>query len=255
MSSDDVINGRRFWLVGASSGIGAALARELRARGAHVAISARKAEDLHEVAGGDMVVVPLDATDRQAVSAAEGEVRAALGGLDTVVWCAGYWEQFDAARWDADSFQRHVEVNLLGLNNVLAAVVPPMVDAGHGHLVGIASVAGYRGLAGAEAYGATKAAQINLLEGLRAALRRHGVRVTTVCPGFVRTPMTDTNDFPMPFMVEAEEAARTIADGLEAQRTEIVFPLPMAIMMKVARVVPVRVWSAITTRIGNPADE
>jgi short-subunit dehydrogenase len=255
MSSGDVIAGNRFWLVGASSGIGAALARELRARGAHVAISARKAEDLQEVAGGDMVVVPLDATDRQAVSAAGDEVRAALGGLDTVVWCAGYWEQFDAARWDADSFQRHVEVNLLGLNNVLAAVVSPMVDAGHGHLVGIASVAGYRGLAGAEAYGATKAAQINLLEGLRAALRRHGVRVTTVCPGFVRTPMTDTNDFPMPFMVEAEEAARTIADGLEAQRTEIVFPLPMAIMMKVARVVPVRVWSAITTRIGNPADE
>lgn len=255
MSGDgDEISGRRFWLVGASSGIGAALAQELRSRGAQVAISARKAEDLHEVAGGEMAVVPLDATDRAAVHEAAAEVRTTLGGLDTVVWCAGYWEQFDAAQWDADSFQRHVEVNLLGLNNVLAAVVPRMVDSGHGHLVGIASVAGYRGLAGAEAYGATKAAQINLLEGLRAALRRHGVRVTTVCPGFVRTPMTATNDFPMPFLIDADEAARAIADGLEARRIEIVFPLPMAVMMKVARVLPVRLWTAITTRLGNPAD-
>lgn len=250
----EAIAGRRFWLVGASSGIGAALARELRSRGAQVAISARGAEDLHEVAGGDMVVVPVDATDRDAVAAAADEVRDALGGLDVVVWCAGYWEQFDAAQWDADSFQRHVEINLLGLNNVLAAVVPGMAGARHGHLVGIASVAGYRGLAGAEAYGATKAAQINLLEGLRAALRRHGVRVTTVCPGFVRTPMTDTNEFPMPFIIDADEAADAIADGLEARRTEIVFPLPMAVTMKVARMLPVRAWSAITTRLGNPAD-
>jgi short-subunit dehydrogenase len=128
-----------------------------------------------------------------------------------------------------------------------------MAREGRGHLVGIASVAGYRGLAGAEAYGATKAAQINLLEGLRAALRRHGVRVTTVCPGFVRTEMTATNEFPMPFLIDVDEAARIIADGLEARRTEIVFPLRMALVMKVARVLPVRVWSAITSRMSNPA--
>ena len=107
---------------------------------------------------------------------------------------------------------------------MLAAVVPAMVAARRGHLVGIASVAGYRGLAGAEAYGATKAAQINLLEALRGALRGHGVRVTTVCPGFVRTEMTESNDFPMPFIIDADEAARAIADGLERRRTEIVFP-------------------------------
>jgi NAD(P)-dependent dehydrogenase (short-subunit alcohol dehydrogenase family) len=246
--------GQGFWLVGASSGIGAALAGELVRRGARVAISARDTDALREVAGQDMAVVPLDATDRDAVRAAAEDARAALGGLDVVVWSAGYWEQFDAAEWDADAFARHVEVNLLGLNNVLAAVVPPMTRAGHGHVVGIASVAGYRGLAGAEAYGATKAAQINLLEGLRAAVTRHGVRVTTVCPGFVRTPMTESNDFPMPFLIDTDEAATAIADGLESRRTEIVFPLPMALTMKVARVLPVRLWSAITTRISNPAE-
>ena len=253
MTRTEAIRGRRYWIVGASSGIGAALARELVGRGADVAISARRIEDLQAVAGDDMAVVPLDATDRDGVRDAAGEVRTALGGIDVVVWCAGYWEQFDAARWDADVFARHVEINLLGLNNVLAAVVPTMTREGSGHLVGIASVAGYRGLAGAEAYGATKAAQINLLEGLRAALSRHGVRVTTVCPGFVRTEMTEGNEFPMPFIIDADEAARIVANGLERRRTEIVFPLRMALVMKTARVLPVRLWSVITTRIANPA--
>jgi short-subunit dehydrogenase len=248
MTREHPIRGRRCWLVGASSGIGAALAKELVDRGALVAISARRADDLEVVAAGTMTVTPLDVTDRSAVQHAAGEVTAALGGLDVVIWSAGYWRQFDATAWDADEFARHVEVNLLGLNNVLAAVVPGMVAAGRGHLVGIASVAGYRGLAGAEAYGATKAAQINLLEALRGALRGHGVRVTTVCPGFVRTEMTESNDFPMPFIIDADDAARAIADGIEHRRTEIVFPLPMAALMKAARLVPVRAWAALTSR-------
>lgn len=252
MTSQAPIEGRRYWVVGASSGIGAALARELLDRGATVAISARRVDDLRAVAGDAMTIAPVDATDREALLAAADEVRLALGVIDAVVWSAGYWEQFDAAQWDADSFARHVEVNLLGLNNLLAAVVPAMSRARHGHVVGIASVAGYRGLAGAEAYGATKAAQINLLEGLRAALSRHGVRVTTVCPGFVRTEMTARNDFTMPFLIDADEAAQAIADGLEARRTEIVFPLRMALTMKTARLLPVRLWAAITSRIGNP---
>ena len=251
MTREHSIRGRRFWLVGASSGIGAALATELVDRGAEVAISARRADDLEAVAAGTMTVTPLDVTDRAAVHHAAGELTAALGGLDVVIWSAGYWRQFDATAWDADEFARHVEVNLLGLNNVLAAVVPGMVAAGRGHLVGIASVAGYRGLAGAEAYGATKAAQINLLEALRGALRGHGVRVTTVCPGFVRTEMTESNDFPMPFIIDADEAARAIANGIERRRTEIVFPLPMAALMKAARLVPARAWPALTTRAAD----
>jgi short-subunit dehydrogenase len=239
------VAGQRIWLVGASSGIGAALATELARRGAHVAITARRRERLDEVAAGRMAVVPADATDSAGVVAAAQEVTEALGGLNTVIWCAGYWKRFDAAAWDAAEFARHVEVNLLGLNRVLAAVVPGMVERGRGHVVGVASVAGYRGLPGAEAYGATKAAQLNLLEAMRVSLRRRGVRVTTVAPGFVRTEMTEVNAFPMPFMIEADAAARAIADGLERGRLEIIFPLPMAIATKVARLVPVRLWAAL----------
>lgn len=253
MTAPDPVRGRHYWLVGASSGIGAALADELVRRGARVAISARREADLERVSRGRMVVAEVDATDRAAVERAADDVRERLGGLDAVVWSAGYWQQFDAAAWDPDEFARHVEVNLIGLNHVLAAVVPRFVEQGHGHLVGIASVAGYRGLAGAEAYGATKAAQINLLEGLRASLAPRGIGVTTVCPGFVRTEMTEVNQFPMPFIISAERAAREIADGLERRRVEIVFPLPMAVLMKTARLLPVRLWGAITARASNPA--
>ncbi|GGK42688.1 oxidoreductase [Pilimelia terevasa] len=246
------IAGRRVWLVGASSGIGAALARECVRRGARVAVSARRVQRLAEVADDRMVAVAADVTDRAGVDAAAAAVREALGGLDMVVYNAGYWEQTDAAAWDRDAFTRHVEVNLLGFNNVIGATLPEFVARGCGHLVGVASIAGYRGLVGAEAYGATKAAQINMLEAMRGALAPRGVAVTTVCPGFVRTEMTAGNDFPMPFMIEPVEAAAAIARGLERGQQEIVFPLPMTAAFKAARLLPVRAWTALNRRTVRP---
>ena len=240
--------GQKVWVVGGSSGIGAELARELVRRGARVAISGRRATQLEDIADGTMTTVPLDVTDAGAVDAAAAAARERLGGLDTVVFSAGYWKQFDAAEWDRETFARHIEVNLLGLNNVLGAVVPGLVNQGGGHVVGIASVAGYRGLAGSEAYGATKAAQLNLLEAMRASLSPKGIRVTTVAPGFVRTEMTSSNEFPMPFIIDADEAGRTIAVGLERGEENIVFPRRMAVAMGLARLVPGRLWTAITTR-------
>lgn len=244
--------GKTVWVVGASSGIGAALAAELVDRGARVAISARRADRLESVARGRMAVVPLDVTDRKAVDGAAKRVAEDIGEPDLVVFSAGTWEQLDATAWDRDLFARHIEVNLLGLNNVLGAMLPPMLERGRGAIVGLASVAGYRGLAGAEAYGATKAAQINLLEALRIAVAGSGVDVVTVCPGFVRTELTETNAFPMPFIIDADEAARSICDGLEQGRAEIVFPVPMAILMKIARLVPVRLWASTMSRFARP---
>ena len=127
--------GRAVWVIGASSGIGAALAAELVVRGARVAISARRADQLKDVAGDQMSAVPLDVTDRNAVDAAAQEVAGLIGAPDLVVFSAGVWEQLDAAAWDRDLFARHIEVNLLGLNNVLGAVLPPMLERGHGGFV------------------------------------------------------------------------------------------------------------------------
>jgi short-subunit dehydrogenase len=245
------VRGKVVWVVGASSGIGAATAQELVARGATVAISARREAALDQVSGGRMLVVPLDVTDAKSVAAAAAQVRDAHGRIDVAILAAGYWSQMDPRAWDTEVFDRHIQVNLMGMSNAIAAVLPEMLDRGSGMVAGISSVAGYRGLAGAEAYGATKAAQINLLESLRVHVATSGVRVTTICPGFVRTEMTATNSFPMPFMVEPDDAALAIADGLERRRTEIVFPLPMAVLMKASRLVPVRVWAALTSRAAS----
>lgn len=247
--------GKVTWVVGASSGIGAAVARELLRRGATVAISARREDRLREVSGGTMLAVPIDVTDAASVVTAATRVREELGPIDLAVLSAGYWKQMDPANWDTAVFDQHIQTNLIGMSNSIAAVLPGMLRRNQGVIAGVASVAGYRGLAGAEAYGATKAAQINLLESLRVHVARTGVHVTTICPGFVRTDLTAGNPFPMPFIIEPDHTARSICDGLERERAEIVFPVPMALLMKAARLVPARIWTALWARtsIAAPA--
>ena len=245
------LSGKVVWVVGGSSGIGAAVARELASRGAHVAISARREEQLNEVAGssgGTMVVVPADVTDAASLAAAESRIREELGPIDIALLSAGYWKQMSARDWSTETFNQHVQVNLVGMSNAIAAVLPQMLARRSGVIAGISSVAGFRGLTGSEAYGATKAGQINLLESLRIHVARDGVKVITVCPGFVRTELTAGNAFPMPFIIDADTAGRSICDGLERERVEIVFPVRMAILMKIARLVPVRIWSALWSR-------
>jgi NAD(P)-dependent dehydrogenase (short-subunit alcohol dehydrogenase family) len=239
------LRGKVAWVIGGSSGIGAAVARELQSRGAVVAISARRQDQLAEVSAGTMLEVTADVTEPASLTAAASRIRDELGPIDLAVLSAGYWKQMFAGDWDTKTFDRHVQVNLIGMSNSIAAVLPEMLGRRSGVIAGISSVAGYRGLTGSEAYGATKAGQINLLESLRIHVARKGVRVITVCPGFVRTDLTAGNDFPMPFIIDADTAGRSICDGLERDRTEIVFPLRMALLMKAARLVPAGLWSAL----------
>jgi short-subunit dehydrogenase len=242
-------DGSRVWITGASSGIGEALAHELAGRGALVAISARRADRLEQLAAGtEMVPVIVDVSDRDSVLEAEQTVRGELGGIDMAVLNAGTYGQMDVTAWDTAAYRRHVDVNLMGLVHGVEAVLPAMRRARSGRIVGVASVAGYRGFPSSEAYGSTKAAQINLLESLRIDLLPLGVRVSTVCPGFVRTDLTAQNSFRMPWLLETDDAARRIADGLEKDKAEIVFPLPMMLAMKAVRVIPVRPWAAIMSR-------
>ncbi len=239
------LTGKVAWVVGASSGIGAATARELVRRGARVAVSARRLDRLREVSDGNMLAIAADVTDARTVADAEGTVFRTLGPVDLVVYSAGYWKQMDVTAWDTEVFDQHLRVNLSGMSNVVAAVLPRMLERGQGVFAGISSVAGYRGLTGSGGYGATKAAQLNLLESLRVQLAPLGVRVTTISPGFVRTDLTAGNRFPMPFIMDAPDAATAICDGLERDRADIVFPLPMALLMKTARLIPPRLWTAL----------
>lgn len=248
------LSGKVAWVVGGSSGIGAAVARELQSRGARVAISARRQDELDKVAAGSMLAVDADVTDAASLKAAASRIRDELGPIDLAVLSAGYWKQMTATDWDTEIFDRHVQVNLIGMSNSIAAVLPEMLARRRGVIAGISSVAGYRGITGSEAYGATKAGQINLLESLRIHVARKGVRVITVCPGFVRTDLTESNSFPMPFIIDADTAGRSICDGLARDRTEIVFPVRMALLMKAARLVPVGLWSGLWSRL-VPSEE
>jgi short-subunit dehydrogenase len=246
------LDGRRVWITGASSGIGEALAVALARRGARVAISARRAEVLEQLAAEHgLVPVAVDVTDRDAMLAAEETVRSELGGIDLAVLNAGTYRQMDVTAWDTAAFRRHVDVNLMGLVHGVEAVLPAMRRARAGTIVGVASVAGYRGFPSSQAYGATKAAEINLLESLRIDLLPLGIEVVTVCPGFVRTDLISVNSFRMPWTIERDEAARRIASGIEKGKAEIVFPLPMMLAMKAVRLVPVRPWTAAMSRMAR----
>jgi NAD(P)-dependent dehydrogenase (short-subunit alcohol dehydrogenase family) len=236
------------WITGGSSGIGEALARELAARGARVAISARRRDRLEEIAGGRMLVVPADVSDRDAMLAAAARVEEELGPIDLAVLNAGVWQQMDVMAWDSAVFRRHVDTNLMGMVHGIEAVLPGMRRRQRGVIAGMASVAGYRGWPSSEAYGATKAAEIHLLESLRIDLLPLGITAITVCPAFVRSGLTDANTFRMPFMLEADDAARRIANGIAREKAEIVFPLPMMLLMKATRLVPVRPWTALLSR-------
>jgi short-subunit dehydrogenase len=238
--------GRTAWVTGASSGIGAALVRELAARGCRVGASARRADRLEQLAregGGAVLAAPADVTDREGMLAAAATVEEAFGPIDLAILNAAFWGQFSVEQWDSDVLRRHFDTNVMGMVHGIEAVLPGMRRRRAGTIVGLGSVAGYRGLPRSEGYGATKAAQIHMLESLRIDLRPHGVEVITVCPGFVRTELTAKNSFPMPFMLEPQDAARRICRGIEKGKAEIVFPLPMMLGMKAVRLVPVRPYA------------
>jgi short-subunit dehydrogenase len=233
---------RRCWIVGASTGIGAALAEALAAKGARVALSARRREPLDEMAGrfgkGRALVLPLDITDAGSLEKAASSMAKAWGGIDLVVLMAGEYKPMRAWELDAKAARSMVEVNLLGPLNALAAAVPRLLAQGSGTIALVSSVAGYRGLPRSLVYGPTKAAVINLAEALYLDLNPKGIGVCVVNPGFVRTPMTAQNDFRMPALIEPGEAAREIVAGLEAGEFEIHFPKRFTRWLKLLRVLP-----------------
>lgn len=253
------LHGRRAWVIGASSGIGASVALELARRGARVAISARDAEGLARVAAAaqlssDVTVAPLDVTDPDSLRLGWARARDGLGAIELLVYSAGTWTPTDVTRFDAAAVARQFDVNVVGLARAIELVLPAMLARREGRIVGLASVAGDRGLPRAEGYGATKAAVASMLESLRLDLAPHGVGVTTVYPGFVATPLTAQNDFPMPFLMEPDEAAARIVNGLERDHRDIAFPRRLAIPLKAARWLPGPIYDRVAGRLvrGKP---
>ncbi|GGP26120.1 SDR family NAD(P)-dependent oxidoreductase [Silvimonas amylolytica] len=222
----DTLPGKRVWIIGASSGIGAALATRLLAAGARVALSARNAEKLTHVAGANKtaLVLPMDVTDATLWAQNRNIIESAWGGPDVVIFCAADYRPQRVWQVAAEQARRTIEVNLASVYLGLETLLPGMLRVGKGHLVIIASVAGYMGLPNATVYGPTKAALINLAEILYCDLHPRGLGVTLINPGFVKTPLTARNHFNMPAMVSADEAATRILHGLARGQFEISFP-------------------------------
>lgn len=235
--------GRRVWVIGASYGIGAAIATDLIGRGARVALSARSREPLEALAAGhaDALVLPLDITAVDTVRAAAAAIDAAWGGVDLVLVVAGTHVEMRAQTWDLAAARRLLEINLHGVLNCVDAVLPMLLRGGAGGGIAIvSSVAGYIGLPRSLIYGASKAALINFTESLHGDLRPLGIGVYLVNPGFVDTPLTRKNDFTMPALMPADAAARVTLDEIAAGRFEIHYPKRFTRGLKLLRILPYR---------------
>ncbi len=234
--------GERIWVIGASSGIGAATAQLLLERGARVALSARKRDRLEAVAGTHTgaLILPFDVTDVRSVEAAHKEILGLWGGCDRVLIVAGQYTEMRADGFALEAARALLDTNLQGVLNVLSVILPGMITRGSGAIGLVASVAGYRGLPQALIYGPSKAALINLAESLFIDLRPRGIAVNLICPGFVDTPLTAQNGFPMPALMTPAAAAQELVRGLERGQFEIHFPKRFTRVMKLLRLLPYR---------------
>jgi short-subunit dehydrogenase len=210
-------------LVGASEGLGAALAHKMSAAGVHLILSARSEDKLNELAAslpGKSEVVPVDVSNAESVKAA-AEV---VGDIDGIVQIAGVYWPFGAKNWDADQAVAMADINFTGAMRLMGAVLPKFVERDAGHIVLTGSLSGFRGLPGAAAYTSSKAGVMTLAESLYADLRKTNVRVQLVNPGFVKTRLTDKNDFSMPFIMKPEDAAREVFEHMNTDAFKRSFP-------------------------------
>ena len=245
--------GRRVWLVGASSGIGLACAKALNAAGANVIVSAREVGALTEWAetcnkeGLPVELMALDVTDALQVKYVARQV-ATGGPLDFVLYCAGHYRAQRATEFDLKDMLRHQDVNYNGMLRVLDAVLPMFLQQGCGHISLVSSVAGWRGLPNGLAYGPTKAAMTHLAETLYMDLQDKGIGVSVINPGFVATPLTAQNNFQMPALISPEEAAKAMLAGWSEGLFDIHFPKRFTAWLKLLRLLPYRVYFALVRR-------
>ena len=241
---------QRVWIVGASTGIGRALAIALLARGARVAVSARKAQALQDIVQSQPngLALPLDVTQAEQITQASAAITAQWGGVDVMVYCAGTYAPMRGDAFDAQSALFHDDVNYRGAILALDAVLKPMVARRSGAVALVSSVAGYSGLPKSLAYGPTKAALINLTEALYIDLHEHNIGVHLVSPGFVETPLTAQNEFTMPALITSAQAAEHIVSGLERGVFEIHFPKRFTRWLKVLRLLPYTLYFSVVKR-------
>lgn len=230
------LSGKTYWIVGASEGLGRALAQALDKAGARLILSARSGDRLVALADTlrDATPLEMDVTDPAAVARAVD----LAGDVDGVIYCAGQYTPLKAQNWDAAAVEAMCEVNFLGAVRLLGHVVPRFARGNRGHIVLIGSLAGFRGLPGAIGYGASKAALMHLGENIAADLRGTDVKIQIVNPGFIKTRLTDKNHFRMPFIQTPEQAAEQVLKAMQGGRFSTSFPAPFSWLFRVGRFLP-----------------
>ncbi|GAA6191298.1 short-chain dehydrogenase [Phaeobacter gallaeciensis] len=229
-------SGKTYWLVGASEGLGRALAQCLDAQGARLILSARNADRLNSLCNEltDARSVPLDVTDTDAVR----DAAALVGEIDGVIYNVGAYEPMRATEWDSDAAIAMADVNFIGALRVLGAVVPRLIKQGRGDITLVGSLAGYRGLPAAIGYGASKAALVSLAETMRFDLKDTGVTVRLVNPGFIKTRLTEKNSFRMPMLMTPEDAAQRVLKAMKRSRFRTDFPAPFSWLIRSVDALP-----------------
>ncbi|MDA0798981.1 MAG: SDR family NAD(P)-dependent oxidoreductase [Chloroflexi bacterium] len=246
--------GKRVWVVGASSGIGRAFTEMVAGAGATVVASSRSQGRLSELVSearieGTIRPVLMDVVSDSSVEAAAKEVFAVLGEIDLLLYSAGDWNPVDLPEIAPDLVERQTQVNYLGLVRCVSVVLPSMTRRGQGTIAGVSSASAYSPLPRAEAYGASKAAVSYFLQSLRIDARKRGVKVVTIVPGFVDTPLARRNDFAMPFMVTPDFAAAAMVAGLERGVSEVHFPKRLTLPLKLLGALPRPLKEWVTRRV------
>jgi short-subunit dehydrogenase len=231
-------------ITGAAGGIGSELATQLAAQGGRLGLISRREDRLRELcdqisqAGGTAAYAIADVDERSSVLAAVDKVRSQLGPIDMMIANAGVGDPDVIEPFETATFERLMRVNWFGLVYSIEAVLPAMLERGEGYLVAVSSLRAYRGLPGFAGYSASKAAINTLMEGLRVELRGRGIDVTTLCPGYVHTAMTEGKDFPKPFIMQPDDAARRMIAAVGRRRKVHNFPLPLTAMVRIGQVLP-----------------
>lgn len=232
------------WITGGSTGLGRASALEFARRGWRVAVTARSEDKLKsleaEAAGmlGDITAYPGDVTDAARMAEVVLGIEEDLGEISTAVLNAGTFWSMTAEDFRAEVFRKTFDINVMGTANPVEQLIPRMIRRGSGKIYVVASVSGYRGLPKAASYGFSKAGLINMAECLHTELKPHGVTFGVINPGFVDTPLTEKNDFPMPFLMPVDKAASALTDGVLDGKFEVYFPRLFVWILKLTRILP-----------------
>ena len=240
------------WITGASTGIGKAIAIKFSKNGWNVAISARRLELLEEISKQNQNVFsfPLDVTNKDDCHKVFTEIKNKLGKIDLCVFSTGTWDPKKEKEIDVEQIENVMKVNFFGTLNSIKSVEKYFKDLGKGHISIVSSIAGYRGLPNSTGYGASKAALNNLAESLYFDFGRHNVRVSLISPGFIKTPMTDKNEFKMPFLKTPEFAANKIYNGLiNGSSFEIDFPKELTLILKFLKILPDKIYFKLIRKL------